>query len=116
MEFMFSMVSKEQFDAFITQFPFASMAYSPTLSLAGFRLHIVVTHCVFLAPGLGIFLQKVCFAMGTNCAPTWANFVMRRFARLHKKRRPCTYNNPCYLSRFIDDGLVIHNKQNAYAL
>ena len=115
-EFMFSMVSEEQFDAFITELPFASMAYSPTLSLAEFMLHIVVTHCVFLAPGLGIFLQKVGFAMGTNCAPTWANLVMRRFERLHKKRRPCTHNNPCYLSRFIDDGLVIHTRQNAYAL
>ena len=54
--------------------------------------------------------------MGTNCAPTWANVVMCRFERLHQQRWPCMHNNPCYLSRFIDDGLVIHTKNNAYAL
>ena len=105
-----SIVSKEQFDAVVTDFTFACMAYSPALSLAAFMLHMVVTYCVFLTLELGIFLQRVGFAMGMNRAPTWANLGMHLFERLHynKQTRPCTHNNQCYLSRFVDDGLVSH--------
>ena len=61
LEFMFTLLTREQHEAFVSHFPFAPLAYSPTLSLAEFMLHVVVTHCCFVAPGLGIFLQLEVF-------------------------------------------------------
>ena len=42
--------------------------------------------------------------MGTNCAPTWANLVLRFYERV----RPLT---DMLLFRFTDDGLVLHHPE-----
>ena len=57
-------------------------------------LHIVLTHCCFIAPKPGIFLHLVGFALGTNCAPTWANLVMGRLngnTKMHECQHSITH-------------------------
>ena len=71
--------------------------------------HIVVS----LLPGWGFSSNLWAFAMGTNCEPPWTNLVMRHSEQQHKEARAPTLRNPCYLQRFIDDGLVFHPKRNA---
>ena len=42
-------------------------------------LDYVYHHGVFVNPGIGIYLQRVGFTMGTNAAPPWAQCVLRKF-------------------------------------
>ena len=104
MGMLFHSVPKEEFDFLCAHFPFFAMQYSPDLTVGECLLHIVFFHTVFETPGLGVFLQLIGFPMGTNCAPTWANLVLRFYERL----RPLT---DMLLFRFIDDGLVLHQPE-----
>ena len=102
MGMLFHTVPKEESDFLCAHFPFFAMQYSPDLMVGECLLHVVFFHTAFETPGLGIFLQLVGFPMGTNCAPTWANLVLRCYERVHAFV-------DSLLLRFIDDGLVLHH-------
>jgi hypothetical protein len=73
-------------------------------TLAHFFMACVFRFSIFVAPGLGIYKQQNSFAMGTNCAPAWANAILRMFEIQSTQRL-----NPFYLfCRYIDDVLLIH--------
>jgi hypothetical protein len=59
---------------------------------------------IFLCPPLGIFRQKNSFAMGTNCAPAWANAILRSF---EVKGAQALRDFPFYC-RYIDDVCLMH--------
>ena len=104
MGMLFNSVPKEEFDFLCAHFPFFAMQYSPDLTVGECLQHILFFHTVFETPGLSVFLQLIGFPMGTNCAPTWANLVLRVYEWL----RPLT---DMLLFRFIDDGLVLHQPE-----
>ena len=112
--YMFSSVSSEDFLLFSAWFPFLDWQYDVTLSLAELLLLIVMKHNVFLAPGLGIYIQMIGFAMGTNCAAVWANLILR----FYEKKAQCNgaQKPDCLLTRFIDDACVIHLKLDTQLL
>ena len=81
---------------------FFNMQYDPEVSLGEMFLHLIFTHHMFKAPGSGIYRQAQGFALGTKCAPAWANLALRCSEGLGQKALPC------FLLRFIDDGTCIH--------
>ena len=103
MDMLFTPMSIEEFTMYNPVFPFSTLEYSPVLTIGEFLLHIVFTHCVFEAPGLGVYVQLSGWAMGTNAAPTWANLVLS----FYECRVPPPPSH--VMCRFIDDGLVLHH-------
>jgi hypothetical protein len=75
---------------------------SPTL--AHFFMACVFKFSIFVAPGLGIYKQSNSFSMGTNCAPAWANAILRMLEIQATQRLGQFY----LFSRYIDDILIIH--------
>ena len=65
-------------------------------------MNVVFTHCIFRNEGVAIFLQLMGFAMGTNCAPSWAQLTLRAY----EKKSPLARD--IMLWRYIDDGFTIH--------
>ena len=53
-------------------FPYMNNEPDDSMFLGKFLMNVVFHHCIFLNEGIGVFLQLVGFAMGTNCAPAWA--------------------------------------------
>ena len=70
--------------------------------LGKFLMNVVFTHCIFLHEGQAIFVQLIGFAMGTNCAPSWAQLVLGAY-----ERRP-PLPRDILLWRYIDDGFAGH--------
>ena len=70
--------------------------------LGKFLVNVVFTHCIFLNEGPAIFLQLIGFAMGTNCAPSWAQLVLRAYERCSPLPRDILF------CRYIDDGFAVH--------
>ena len=104
MGMLYHHVPMEEFDSLKAHFPFFSLHHSPD-STAGERLlNDVFFHTVFETPGSGISLQWIGFPVGTNCAPTWTNLVLRFYERMHNVVGMMLF---C----FIDDGLVLHHPQ-----
>ena len=70
--------------------------------LVKFLFNVVFRHCIFFNEGIGVFLQLVGFAMGTNYAPVWAQLILRMF----ELRKPLP--KLLLLFRFINDDLLFH--------
>ena len=52
--------------------------------------------------GVAIFLQLIDFAMRTNCAPSWAQLILRAY----EKRSPLPRD--IMLWKYIDDGFALY--------
>ena len=78
-DFMFTPVSRPNFDAIHLSFPFLLMVHSVELSVGELLLALVFSHNIFQCPNLGVLRQKIGVSMGTNCAPAWANLVLRAY-------------------------------------
>ena len=100
---LFTPMSNEEFNVYNALFPFLILMHSPVLTIGEFLVHIVFTHCVFEAPGLGVYVQSSGWAMGTNAVPTWANLVLR----FYECRVSCPPSH--VMCCFIDDGFVLHH-------
>ena len=74
-----------------------------SMFLGKFLMNVVFHHCIFLNEGIGVFLQLAGFAMGTNCAPAWAQLVLR----MYELQNPLPPH--LHLFRYIDDGLLLHH-------
>ena len=101
-EMFFTPLSHEDFVSVQPEFLFLTLAYHPSLTLGELLLHIIYTHVIMDVPGIGVFVQNHGWAMGTNAAPVWATLVLR----MYEKRKPLP-DHMC-MSRFIDDGIVLH--------
>ena len=99
---LFAEMPWEQFVELKTSFPYMNMDYQEHMYLGKFLMNVVFTHCIFLNQGVAIFLQLIGFAMGTNCAPSWAQLVLRAYER----RSPLPRD--ILLWRYIDDGFAVH--------
>ena len=99
---LFAEMPWEQFVELKTSFPYMNMDYQEHMYLGKFLMNVVFTHCIFLNEGVAIFLQLIGFAMGTNCAPSWAQLVLRAYER----RSPLPRD--ILLWRYIDDGFAVH--------
>ena len=99
---LFAEMPWEQFVELKTSFPCMNMDYQEHMYLGKFLMNVVFTHCIFLNEGVAIFLQLIGFAMGTNCAPSWAQLVLRAYER----RSPLPRD--ILLWRYIDDGFAVH--------
>jgi hypothetical protein len=75
-----------------------------TYTLAHFLMACVFKFSIFIAPGLGIYKQKNSFAMGTNCAPAWANAILR----MHELQNAEHLTGFPLLARYIDDIVIAH--------
>ena len=85
-------------------FPYLKMDYHASLTLGEALLRVVFTHNIFQAPGAGVYRQAQGWSMGTNCAPAWANLILRSFIL----QSPAFLAGPALMWRFLDDGLLIH--------
>ena len=83
-------------------FPYMNNEPDDSMFLGKFLMNVVFHHCIFLNEGIGVFLQLVGFAMGTNCAPAWAQLVLR----MYELQNPLPPH--LHLFRYIDDGLLLH--------
>ena len=99
---LFAEMPWDQFVELKTSFPYMNMDYQEHMYLGKFLMNVVFTHCIFLNEGVAIFLQLIGFAMGTNCAPSWAQLVLRAYER----RSPLPRD--ILLWRYIDDGFAVH--------
>ena len=101
---MFGPVSSEDLNHLCEQLPYMEChrADQDALCLGLVLLDYVYHDGVFVNPGIGIYLQRVGFTMGTNAAPPWAQLVLRMFEIL----TPLPNNH--FLNRYIDDGLILH--------
>jgi hypothetical protein len=83
-----------------------------TITLAHMLMVTIFRLSIFVAPGIGIFRQLNGFAMGTNCAPAWANAILRMYEiRGHNE----LVHFPLY-SRYIDDICILHSPTTEIAL
>ena len=99
---IFAKMPWDQFVEMKTSFPYMNVDYQEHMYLGKLLMNVVFTHCIFLNEGVAIFLQLIGFAMGTNCAPSWAQLVLRAYGR----RSPLPRD--ILLSRYIDDGFAVH--------
>ena len=99
---LFAEMPWDQFVELKTSFPYVKMDYQEHMYLGTFLMNVVLTHCIFLNEGVAIFLQLIGFAMGTNCAPSWAQLVLRAYER----RSPLPRD--ILLWRYIDDRFAVH--------
>ena len=99
---LFAEMPWDQFVELKTSFPYMNMDYQEHMYLGKFLMNVVFTHCVFLNEGVAFFLQLIGFAMGRNCAPSWAQLVLRAYER----RSPLPRD--ILLWRYIDDGFAVH--------
>ena len=101
---MFGPENSEDLNTLCEQLPYMEChrADQDALCLRLVLLDYVYHHGVFVNPGIGIYLQRVGFTMGTNAAPPWAQLVLRMFEIL----TPLPSNH--FLNRYIDDGLILH--------
>ena len=101
-EFFFTPLSHEEFVLVQPEFLFLTLADHPSLTLGELLLNIIYTHEIMDVPGIGVFVQIHGWAMGTNTAPVWTTLVLR----MYEKRKPAPHH--MCMSRFIDDGIVLH--------
>ncbi len=73
-------------------------------TIAHLFMACVFKFSIFVAPGLGIYKQLNSFAMGTNCAPSWANAILRMYEIEHA--HSLTRFN--LFARYIDDIVIVH--------
>ena len=99
---LFAEMPWDQFVELKTSIPYMNMDYQEHMYLGKFLMNVVFTHCIFLNERVAIFLQLIGFAMGTNCAPSWAQLVLRAYER----RSPLPRD--ILLWRYIDDGFAVH--------
>ena len=105
LRFLFSQSGKEVWDEPCIHFPFLTIEYEDSLTVAEFLLNVTYTDCISENPGKGYFRQCLGWAMGTNVAPTWSTLVLRYYERMILPLYPSLK-----LMRFIDDGLLFHPK------
>ena len=82
-------------------FPYMNNEPDDSMFLGKFLMNVVFHHCNLLNEGIGVFLQLVGFAMGTNRAPAWAPLVLR----MYELQNPLPPH--LHLFRYIDDGLLL---------
>ena len=102
---LFTPLTRGQFDAWSSYFPWLEVPYTSELYLVSFFLAIILSHNVFLAPWGhrgGVFRQLVGFSMGTNAAPAWGNLI----ARAYERATPLPPTVVVY--RFLDDGCICY--------
>ena len=101
---MFGPVSSEDLNHLCEQLPYMEChrADKDALCSGLVLVDYVYHHGVFVNPGIGIYLQRVGFTMGTNAAPPWAQLVLRMFEIL------TPLPNDHFLNRYIDKGLILH--------
>ena len=102
---LFTPLTRGQFDARSSYFPWLEVPYSNELYLVSLFPAIILSHNVFLAPGGrrgGVFRQLVGFTMGTNAAPAWGNLI----ARAYERGKPLPPTVAVY--RFLDDGCICY--------
>ena len=106
---MFDPVSSEDLNHLCEQLSYMEChrADQDALCLGLVLLDYVYHLGVFVNPGIGIYLQRVGFTMGTNAAPPWAQLVLRMFDIL----TPLPNNHS--LNRYIDDGPILQPPEHS---
>jgi len=77
-------------------------------TLAHILLICVFSVNLFRVPGVGIYQQKQGFAMGTNCAPGWANLILRAYELRSQRSMARPPPSVRLFVRYIDDCLLLH--------
>ena len=106
----FSEMNRNELAELQKVFCFMHLSSDDCTDLGLVLLNIVYTHVYFECPCARVYRQCIGLAMGTNMAPIWATLVLRMCehnAELNK--------NIC-LSRFIDDGVILHRIEQFGAL
>ena len=99
---LFGVLDQDFVSSQLEYFPYMNNEPDDSMFLGKFLMNVVFHHCIILNEGIGVFLKLVGFAMGTNCAPAWAQLVLRMY-ELQNLLLPHLHS-----FRYIDDGSLLH--------
>ena len=104
-------------------FPFCDFDYDRERTVGRFLLKVIYRHSPFLNEGVGIYLQRLGWAIGTNAAPTWATPALRAYEittplRLHPSLCPtpifCFIDDICLLRKPVEKERLVTALRQIY--